>query len=263
MDLGLKDARVFVAASRSGLGAAAARRFSLEGAQVAINSRNAEALTATARIIQDESGNSVIAMTGDISAPDEAATIIENAATQLGGLDILVTNAGGPPHGYFTALTLDEWADGHKSLLLSFVQMVRASLPYLRQSDRASIVAITSLSAKQSVDGLTISNTYRAGISGLVKSLANELGPDGIRVNAILPGWTATDRVEELLAARATAHNTTVEDERIARTAAIPLKRMGTPEHFGNVVAFIASPAAGFVHGAMIPVDGGEIKANL
>lgn len=263
MDLGLQNTRVFVAASRSGLGAAVARCFSLEGARVAINSRNADALAQTASRIHNESGNNVLPVAGDISDPDTAARVIRTAAEQLGGLDILVTNAGGPPHGHFDTLSLDDWAEGHKSLLLSVVEMIRAALPFLRESDRASILAITSLSAKQAVDGLTLSNTYRAGISGLVKTLANDLGPEGIRVNAILPGWTATARVEELLAARATQEGTTVEDQRAARTEDIPLKRVGSTEHFGNVAAFIASPAAGFVHGAMIPVDGGEIKANL
>jgi 3-oxoacyl-[acyl-carrier protein] reductase len=263
MDLGLQDARVLVVASRSGLGAAVARRFSLEGARVAINGRDADTLSETASAIQNESGNTVAVLPGDLSEPDAAAGLVQSAAEQLGGLDILVTNAGGPPHGHFVDLTLDQWADGHKSLLLSVVAMVQAALPFLRQSDRASILTITSLSAKQAVDGLTISNTYRAGISGLVKTLANDLGPEGIRVNAILPGWTATARVEELLAARAEAAGTSIEDERAARTQDIPLKRVGTPEHFGNVAVFIASPAASFVHGAMIPVDGGEIKANL
>lgn len=263
MDLGLREANVFVAASRSGLGAATARQFSLEGANVAINGRDADTLQATADAIMTETGNRVLAIAGDVANRDTAFGVVSKAAEQLGGLDILVTNAGGPPHGYFDKLTLTDWDTAYNLLMISTVQMIRAALPHLRHSKRASIVAITSVTVKQPAQGLLLSNTIRAGIAGLIKTLANDLGPEGIRVNAILPGWTATDRVTDLLSARAKERGTTLEVQQQLRTQQIPLGQIGTPELFGNATVFLASPAAGFIHGAMIPVDGGEIKATL
>lgn len=263
MDLGLAGAKALVIASRSGLGAATARRFSLEGTHVVINGRNADTLLPTATMITEETGNPVHIEPGDISQREVAQHVVEDAAKKLGGLDILVTNAGGPPTGNFEDVSLEAWDQAYESLLMSIVQMVKVALPYLRESERAAILAITSISAKQPIDNLLLSNAMRAGIIGLVKSLANELGPEGIRVNAILPGWTATERVEDLLRARAGRNNTSIEDERAARTSSIPLRRMGTPEEFANMAVFLCSPAAGFVHGAVIPVDGGEIKATM
>ncbi len=263
MDLGLQGAKVFVAASRSGLGAATARRFSLEGATVAINGRNAATLNATAQAIHAESGNPVIAIAADVSDRQGAYDAVSQAATQLGGLDILVTNAGGPPVGTFETLNIEDWDKAYHLLMGSLVQMVKAALPHLEKSERAAILAITSVTVKQPADGLLLSNTMRAGIAGLIKTLANEYGPTGIRVNAILPGWTATDRVEDLLKSRADINGTTPELERAQRIRHIPIGRIGSPEEFGNVAAFLCSPAAGFIHGAMIPVDGGEIRATM
>ena len=263
MDLKLANAKVFVAASRSGLGAAAARQFSLEGATVAINGRSSETLLQTAAKIKNESGNTIHAIAGDISQRDGAKTVLEQAISTLGGLDILVTNAGGPPPGTFESISLDQWDYAYELLLASMIQMIQSALPALRESKIASILAITSLSAKQSIDNLMLSNTIRAGISGLVKTLANELGPQGIRINAILPGYTATERVDHIFEARAERDNITVDAARQGTTQDIPLGRMGTPEEFGNVVAFLCSPAAGFIHGTNIIVDGGEVKASL
>ncbi|NDJ86980.1 MAG: SDR family oxidoreductase [Chloroflexi bacterium] len=263
MELGLQGAKVLVAASRSGLGAATARRFSLDGAEVTINGRDSTTLETTGRAIQIETGKLVHTAPGDVSVRGEATRIVETAAAQLGGLDVLVTNAGGPPSGVFADFELDDWEQGYHLLLASVIELVQAALPYLKLSGRAAILAVTSLTVKQPVDNLVLSNVMRAGIAALVKSLANEYGPHGIRVNAILPGWTATQRMTDLLESRARANNTTPEAEREGRLAAIPLRRMGTPDEFGNVAAFLCSPAAGFIHGAMIPVDGGEIRSTL
>lgn len=263
MDLGLQGAKVFVAASRSGLGAATARRFSLEGAIVAVNGRNAATVSQTADAIQQESGHRVVPIPGDVGNRDDARSVVEQAAAALGGLDILVTNSGGPRAGIFTELEMDDWDFGYNLLLGSTIQMIKTSLPYLQQSDCAAILTVTSVTVKQPVSNLLLSNVMRAGIASLVKSLADELGPQGIRVNSILPGWTATDRVEHLLQNRAEANNTTPEEERTKRIANIPLRRIGTPEEFGNVAAFLCSPAAGFIHGALIPVEGGEIRSTM
>lgn len=263
MDLGLSGAKALVIASRSGLGAATARQFSLEGASVAINGRDANSLSQTAASIQQATQRPIFSIVGDVSDRAIASQVVEQAAEKLGGLDILVTNSGGPRAGRFTDLSMDDWDKAYHLLLGSTLQLIQTALPYLRQSSRASILAITSLTVKQPANNLLLSNVMRTGVTGLIKSLANELGPENIRVNAILPGWTATDRVEELLQARAKTFNTSPEQERANRIANIPLRRIGTPEEFANVAVFLSSPAAGFLHGAMIQVDGGEIQSTM
>lgn len=263
MDLGLNGAKVFVAASRSGLGAATARQFSLEGAHVAINGRSAESLQITVDEIHAETGNPVYGIPADLTNGVLVRGAIEQAAEKLGGLDILVTNAGGPPPGKFEDFSLDQWQGAFDSLLMSVVLMVETALPYLRDSQIASILTITSLTVKQPADNLLLSNVMRSGIAGLVKSLANQYGAEGMRVNAILPGWTATDRVGEILEKSASKLNRSIDDLKADRIKNIPLGRIGSPQEFANVAVFISSPAAGFVSGAMIPVDGGQIKATM
>jgi 3-oxoacyl-[acyl-carrier protein] reductase len=263
MDLGLTDARVFVAASSAGLGAATARRFSLEGAQVAINGREGARLEATAAAIRDESGRGVLALPGDVARDDHAVTVVEQAAVELGGLDVLVTNAGGPPPGNFDDLAPDAWEAAFRLSVMSAVHMIRAALPYLRRSDRAAILTITSISVRQPIDNLLLSNSVRMSVIGLTKSLALELGQEGIRVNSILPGWTRTGRVEELMQSRAESQDITVEDAVARQMATNPLGRMADPDEFANVAVFLCSPAASYVHGAMVPVDGGAIRATL
>ncbi len=263
MDLGLSGKRVFVAASRSGLGAATARRFSLEGASVAINGRNLETLMETAQMIERESGHTVWAIDGDIHHEAGAKQVIEAAIQKLGGLDVLVTNAGGPPPGNFEKFQMSDWESAYRALMAAPIQMIQTALPALRQSASPAILLITSLTTKQAGDNLILSNVMRAGLAGLVKSLANELGPSGIRINAILPGWTETERVTQILSVVASSSGSTMDEERVKRQVNIPLRRMGRPEEFGNVATFICSPAAGFIHGALIPVDGGEIRATM
>jgi len=263
MDLGLQGARVLVAASSRGLGGAAARRFSLEGAHVAINGRDAAWLSQAAEALQRDTGHPVIAVQGDVTDAGQAADIVARAANQLGGLDVLVTNAGGPPSGTFDSTPLDAWEQGFKLTVMSAVRMIHAALPFLRESDRAAILTITSVSVKQPIESLLLSNSLRMSVIGLTKSLAMELGPEGIRVNSILPGWTQTERVTELMAYRAQAHNISVEEAIRRQAAGSPLGRMGDPAEFANVAVFLCSPAAGYVHGAMIPVDGGSIQATL
>jgi 3-oxoacyl-[acyl-carrier protein] reductase len=262
MDLGLGRARVFVAASSRGLGGAAARRFSLEGARVAINGRDAARLEQAAAVLRRETGGEVIAIPGDLSGAGAAAAV-EQAAAALGGLDVLVTNSGGPAPGTFDAVALESWPRAFDLLVMSAVQMIHAALPYLRQSDRAAILTVTSVAVKEPIPGLLLSNAVRMSVIGLTKTLANELGPDGIRVNSILPGWTRTERVTEIVEDRARAQNLTVDEVVAQQTAGFPLGRMATPEEFANVAVFLCSPAASYVHGAMVPVDGGALHASL
>jgi len=263
MDLGLRNAKVLVTASSQGLGKATARRFSLEGAIVVINSRNLAELQATAAAINAESGNPVFTIAGDVSDPAQAAKIVRNAADMLGGLDILVTNAGGPPPGTFEDFDIEQWEQSTKLIVFSVVSLIKAALPHLKQSKRAAILAIQSMSVKQPIANLTLSNAIRPSVIGLTKTLSLELGPQGIRVNAILPGSTETSRITELMAARAAKNGTSEADERAHASADIPLRRFGATDEFANAAVFLCSPAAGYITGVALPVDGGVIKATL
>jgi 3-oxoacyl-[acyl-carrier protein] reductase len=261
MDLGLKNARVLVAASSRGLGKATARHFSLEGARVAINGRKSSGLEDTANEIRWETSGEVFAVPGDVVT--DAESIVQQAVEQLGGLDILVTNAGGPVPGKFDTVPLDAWQKAFDLSVMSAVRMIHAALPYLRQSDKPAILTITSVSVKQPIENLILSNSVRMSVIGLTKSLAMELGPEGIRVNSILPGWTRTERVTELMQNRAQTQGITVDEAIANQSAGTPFGRMGEPDEFGRVAVFLCSPAASYVHGVMIPVDGGSIRATM
>jgi 3-oxoacyl-[acyl-carrier protein] reductase len=263
MDLGLKDAKVLVTASSKGLGAATARRFAQEGARVVICGRKKEELDKTAAEIQQETGQPVIAIVADVAQAIDVQRLVDEAAIALDGLDILVTNAGGPPPGKFESLRADHWEAAIQLTLLSAVNLIRAALPYLKQSKQASILTITSETVKQPSVDLTLSSSIRLAVIGLTKTLANELGPQGIRVNSILPGWTRTERIDEIVANRSARNRTTIEQELERQIKEIPLGRMGLPHEFANVAVFLCSPAASFVHGSMIPVDGGTARSSL
>jgi 3-oxoacyl-[acyl-carrier protein] reductase len=230
---------------------------------VVINGRDAARLSDTAERIRQETGGKVIALVGDVTDAASIAAMIERAAADLGGLDILVTNAGGPPPGNFDSTAPDTWESAFKLTFMSTVHLIRASLPYLRKSQRAAILTVTSVSVKEPIDNLILSNSLRMGVIGLTKSLARELGPQGIRVNSILPGWTRTERVTQLMENRALTQGITVAQAMANQGAGTPLGRMGEPEEFANVAVFLCSPAASYVHGAMVPVDGGSIRASL
>lgn len=263
MELGLKNARVLVIASSQGLGAATARQFSREGAIVVINSRNLSKLQETAASIVEETNNAVFTVAGDVSDADKAQRVVQNAAEMLGGLDVIVTNAGGPPAGNFSKFNSDEWQQATNLTLLSTVNLVQAAIPYLKKSTRPAILAITSISAKQPVNNLTLSNTLRPAVVALMKTLSIELADDGIRVNSILPGYTGTERLTTLFSSWAEQNNITVDEQRDRIVQPIPLKRVGTPEEFANAAVFLCSPAAGFITGVALLVDGGESKSIL
>jgi 3-oxoacyl-[acyl-carrier protein] reductase len=263
MDLGLKGARVLVTAASRGLGAATARQFSREGAIVVISSRNLEALQDTAASIVEETGNAVFTQACDVTDETQVQRLIKNTASMIGGIDILVTNAGGPPAGNFDTFDIDVWQSATQLTLLSAVSLIKHSIPYLKQSTRAAILTITSISAKQPVDNLILSNTLRPAVIGLTKSLSLELGVDNIRVNSILPGITDTERIQELAEARATLNNQTIDEAQMAMADGIPLGRIGSPEEFANVAVMMCSTAGGFINGVALPVDGGWIRATL
>ncbi len=263
MDLGLHGTRVLVTAASQGLGTATAHRFSLEGAQVVICSRNLEKLQTTAAAINAESGNPVYTFAADMTDPTAVERVVTNAAESMGGLDILVTNAGGPPAGRFDDFDATTWEQATQLTLLSATNLIRAALPHLRKSKKAAILAIVSMVAKQPIDNLTLSNVLRPAVVGLTKTLSLELAAEGIRVNSILPGITDTERIVHLMQARAQQNGTTTEEEYNKMGSTIPLKRIGTPEEFANAAVFLCTPAAGFITGVALPVDGGAILATL
>ena len=263
MDLGLKDKRAFIAGSSRGLGFATALTLAREGCKVVVNSRVTENAKAAAEKITNETGTKAFFVEGDVSDADAAKDLIESAVYVLGGLDILITNAGGPPAGSFEIFDDATWQKAIDTSFLSHVRLIRAALPHLRESSAASVLTMTSYTVKQPIPNLVLSNSVRAATVGLTKSLAMELGKENIRFNSIMPGWTQTERVIELMEFRAKNNNTTVEEETTKQTAEIPLGRLGQPQEFANAAVFLVSPAASFIHGVMLAVDGGIIKATL
>ena len=263
MDLGLKGKRALVTGASRGLGYAVAKTLVAEGCNVAINSRDAEKLNAAVEKIEGEYGVPVTALAGDVGNAMSIEKMVKDAVEALGGLDLLVTNAGGPPAGGFESFSEDDWAKAIDLSLMSHVRLIKAALPYLRESDSASVLTITSYSVKQPIPNLVLSNSIRAATVGLTKTLALELGDEGIRFNSILPGWTKTERVAELMGARAQAQNTSVDEEIAKQMIQSPLGRMASPQEFANPAVFLLSPAASYITGVMLTVDGGMYKGTL
>lgn len=260
MDLQLKDKRAFIAGSSRGLGYATALLLAKEGCKVVLNSRDSEKVKAAAETVTHETGTQAYSVAGDVSDASTGAALIKSAVESLGGLDILITNAGGPPAGSFEIFDEETWQKAVDTSLMSHVRLIRAALPHLRKSETPSVLTITSYTVKQPMNNLVLSNSVRAATAGLTKSLALELGKDGIRFNSILPGWTLTERVEQLMQFRAQNNKTTADEEKARQIAEIPLGRMAEPEEFANAAGFLVSPAASYITGVMLNVDGGIVK---
>lgn len=263
MDLGLEGKVALVTAASRGLGAATAMAFAREGARVAVCARNRPRLMDTSHRIAEETGVEVLAVTADVSKAADIEALVKTTVNHFGGLDILVINAGGPPAGNFLDLDQGDWEQATQLTLMSAVRLCYAVIPVLKQGGGGSILAITSLSVKQPLENLILSNSLRLGVIGLVKSLSNELGADGIRVNAICPGWTRTERVDQLLEARAAKSGLTVVEEAAKITAGTPFGRMADPEEFARSAVFLASPAASYITGVSLLVDGGQYKGAM
>lgn len=263
MDLNLQGKRAFVAGASRGLGFAIARGLAMEGAAVVINSRSPDRLEAARKQLAEESKAEIYALAGDVAVPETPNMLIQQAVQKLGGLDLLVTNAGGPPPGKFEAFDDTTWQKAIDLSLMSHVRLIRAALPFLRQSAAASVLTITSYSVKQPIPNLVLSNSIRAATVGLTKSLALELGPEGIRFNSILPAWTETERVIELMQARAQVNGTTLEEEIARQAKESPLGRMAQPQELANAAVFLLSPAASYITGVMLTVDGGMYKGTF
>ncbi len=263
MDLGLKNKVALVTGASRGLGYATAHQLLLEGARVVINSRSMEKLEKAADKLKKETGGEVFMLDGDMADPAVPETLVTKTVEKFGGLDLLLTNAGGPPSGGFETFDDAAWEKAFHLVFLSHVRLIRAALPTLRKSDAASVLTVTSISTKQPITNLILSNSLRLGTVGLTKSLALELGHERIRFNSILPGWTVTERVTDLLGTRAQVNHTTIEEEERKQAAESPLGRMATPEEFAKAAVFLLSPAASYLTGVMLPVDGGMYKATL
>lgn len=263
MDLGLKDKIALITGASKGLGYATALQLAREGCKVVINGRDEARVKSATENIGRETGSQVIGLAGDASLPDMPEKLVQHAVGTFGGLDILITNTGGPKSGNIDSLDEAAWQSGIDLCLMAHVRLIKAALPHLRKSSAPSILTVTSLSVKQPIQNLLISNSVRAATVGLTKSLSLELGREGIRVNSILPGWTETERVGELMNARAATNQTSAEEEAKRQAAEIPFGRMGQPSEFANAAVFLVSPAASYINGVMLQVDGGSYKGTL
>ena len=263
MDLQLTNRVALIAASSQGLGYATALQLSREGAHIAVNSRDEANVHAAADAIRDETGNPVLGVVADVANPEDIERLVKATVEEYGGLDILITNAAGPPSGLFVDLDDEMWQKAVDLNLMSAVRLIRAALPHLQQSSFPSVLTITSITVLQPLDNLMLSNSVRMAVIGLTKTLVDEFGGDDIRFNSILPSWTSTERVNDLMLAAATRNKTSVEHEMEQRTQQVPLERMGTAQEFANVATFLVSPAASYVNGVMLQVDGGYYRGTL
>jgi len=250
-----------VSGASRGLGFAVARALVLEGARVSIASRNAEAIAAaTTKLRAGRSAASVVGAVADVRSDEAIRAWHAQTVAELGGVDLLFVNAGGPPAG--PALSFDDkmWTDVFESLVLSAIRLVRVAVPSMRARGGGAILVSTSTAVKEPVPNLALSNVVRASVGAMAKTLANELATDRIRVNHLLPGRIETDRIRELDGARATSTGTTLEAVRAMLEKNIPLGRYGQPEEFAAAAVFLLSDAARYITGASLQVDGGMVK---
>ncbi|MCK0109773.1 SDR family oxidoreductase [Flavobacteriaceae bacterium S0825] len=254
MDLGLKNKVAFIAASSDGLGKAVAMELANEGATIIINGRNKTKLENTRNDIEQAYNTKVLAISGDLANSEEREGVIKTIFSHYSTIDILVTNTGGPPSGKFEDLSMDDWNNTYKLLLASTVSLIKAILPGMKDQHWGRIIAITSQAVKQPVDNLILSNSVRASVAGLMKTLASELGEHNITVNNVMPGYTKTNRLLSLIESNPSFKSAIDE---------IPLKRFGNPEEFAAAVTFLASERASYITGTSLAVDGGWIKHIL
>ncbi len=263
MDLGLREKTALVGASSKGLGLASALSLAREGARVTICARGEEALQAAAARIRAETGAEVLAVAADLRDGAEIERVVAATVERFGGLDILVNNSGGPARGVFSELDDDAWREGFEVVTLGFVRFVRAALPHMRSRGWGRVVGIQSLSVKQPVPFLDLSNGIRPGIAGLTKALMPDLARDGITINLVLPGMFATARIHPGLTSEDPQERERALADLKPLTDTIPAGRLGQPRELGDLVAFLASEPASYITGAVYQVDGGAIRANL
>ena len=260
MDLGLKDRVALVAASSQGLGLATAEAFAAEGCRIAMCARNQQTLETAAEKIRKQRPVEVFAEAVDVADSVAVSRFVAAVATKFGSVDICVTNAGGPPAKGFLGATLDDWQRALELNFLSTVYFAREVIPYMQRQHWGRIITITSITTKQPVADLVLSNAVRAAVVGLVKSLANEFGKDGILVNNVGPGFTATDRLKELAKSRSSASGKSEQEILDGWAADAPLKRLGEPRELADTIVWLASDRASYVTGQTVLVDGGMYK---
>jgi len=254
MDLGLKNKVAFVAASSQGLGKSVALELAKEGANIIICGRNKENLEKTKHEIENLVNKKLLAVAGDLSLPAEREHIIKTSLQTHNTIDILVTNTGGPPAGKFEEFKQQDWDNAYNTLLSSVVGLIKGFLPGMKQQRWGRIISITSMAVKQPVNNLVLSNAVRVSVVGLIKTLANELAMYNITVNNVMPGYTETDRLKELIESNPSFASVKAE---------IPLGRFGKPEELAAAVSFLASERASYITGVSLAVDGGWIKGTF
>lgn len=262
MDLEIEGNAALVTASSSGLGKASAAALAENGANVVINGRDEGRLETAAEELRDSASGEVVPVRGDLTEKADIERLVDRTVEEFGGLDHLVTSAGGPPSGPFLDTTDEDWYEAFDLLVMSVVRLVRESEPYLRDGE-GTIVTITSRSVKEAIDQLVLSNAVRMSVIGLEKTLSKELAPD-VRANAVLPGSHETSRIEELI------------EQSIARgeydsyaeglddwSTGNPMERIGEPRELGDTVAFLSSPRSSYINGVAVPIDGGSSASNI
>lgn len=261
MDLGLKGKVALVAASSRGLGRAVAEELAAEGASLILCARNQQTISETSEAISSQIGASTLAVQADVSVRSDITRLVDSGLQRFGRIDILVTNGGGPPAGQFEQLTLEQWETATRLTLFSAIELARAVLPGMKERRWGRILNITSIAVKQPVENLILSNSLRAGVTGFARTLANEVAAEGITVNNILPGYTRTERVEELAQMMAQRHGITSEQFKEKWEQEIPMRRLGEPREFAALAAFLVSERAAYITGTSIQVDGGWVRS--
>lgn len=262
MDLGLTGKVALVAGSSRGLGRAIAEELAAEGASLVLCARREDSLQEAHRAIEERGGR-VVAVAADLAEPAQVERVVEAGMREFGRIDILVTNAGGPPAGPFEQHSPEAWDRAVQLTLGSVLNLTRALLPGMKERRWGRILNVTSIAVKQPVEGLILSNSVRAAVTGFARTLANEMAPWGITVNNVLPGYTRTERLDELAAANSKAKGISQEEARAAWEAQIPMGRLGEPREFAALVAFLASERASYITGTSITVDGGWVRSLL
>lgn len=260
MDLGLKNKTAFVAAASKGIGLAAAKALAQEGAKVSVCAREEKALMKAKEVIAKETGAHIFAKVCDVTCPDDIQKWVEESINEIGKPYALVTNAGGPPPGMFETLSDEMWEKAFQLNFLSAVRLIRLCLPGLKEQ-KGRIVNVVSVSVKQPVPNLMLSNAIRTSVVGFAKSLADEVGPYGVTVNNVCPGSILTDRLKSLMQGQASLQGKSVEQLMEESKASIPLRRFGEPDEMGALIAFLCSKQAGYISGCTIQVDGGSLRS--